>query len=105
VIADMIKPDGVKTHLLNHLRSLCTDKSWRVRYMVADKFVNVFFLTILTLKLAKIVGSDIIKQELIKKLVISKSAFSIIDQMFQQEIANGEIIPRRRRKTLRLGNG
>jgi len=35
------------------------------------------------------------KQELIKKLVMLKSAFSIIDQMFQQEIINANIIRKR----------
>ena len=32
------------------------------------------------------------KKDLVKKLIMLKSAFSIIDQMFQQEILNGEII-------------
>lgn len=32
------------------------------------------------------------KKELVKKIIMLKSAFSIIDQMFQQEILNGEII-------------
>ena len=35
------------------------------------------------------------KKDLVKQILMLKSAFSIIDQMFHQEIQNGEIIRRR----------
>ena len=41
VIAQAIKIEGVKAHVLPTLRILCSDSSWRVRYMVADKFIQV----------------------------------------------------------------
>ena len=40
-IAKAIKPSDVIEHLMPSLLGLCNDKSWRVRYMVADKFVSV----------------------------------------------------------------
>lgn len=40
-IAEVLTPEENKTQLLEILRSMCSDKSWRVRYMVADKFVQV----------------------------------------------------------------
>ncbi|RKO96657.1 ARM repeat-containing protein, partial [Caulochytrium protostelioides] len=49
----------VKLYLLAPLRNLCADKSWRVRYMVADKFVA----------LAQAVGEDIVRDDLIAVFV------------------------------------
>ena len=43
VISQAIKVDGVKAHVLPTLRTLCSDSSWRVRYMVADKLIQVSF--------------------------------------------------------------
>ena len=34
-------PELVATHVLPTVRSHCKDKSWRVRYMVADLFCKV----------------------------------------------------------------
>lgn len=42
VMAQQLKPEGVRKHLLNTLKVSCSDSSWRVRYMIADKFVQVF---------------------------------------------------------------
>jgi len=40
-IAEKLSPAETKEHLLAPLRSAVSDKSWRVRYMVADHFVKV----------------------------------------------------------------
>jgi hypothetical protein len=48
-----------KAHILETLKSLTGDKSWRVRYMIADKYVD----------LAKAVGPEIVKDELIMAFV------------------------------------
>lgn len=41
VIAQQLQPDEVKDQLLLQLRQSVSDKSWRVRYMVANYFVEV----------------------------------------------------------------
>lgn len=41
VIAQQLEPDEVKQQLLSQLRQSVADKSWRVRYMVANYFVEV----------------------------------------------------------------
>ena len=41
VIAKKLGPQDTKTQLLAQLRSSLSDKSWRVRYMVANHFVEV----------------------------------------------------------------
>lgn len=41
VIAQQLEPDEVKEQLLLQLRQSVADKSWRVRYMVANYFVEV----------------------------------------------------------------
>ncbi len=40
-IARKLEPAEVKEQLLMSLKSSVSDKSWRVRYMVADHFVQV----------------------------------------------------------------
>lgn len=40
-IAEQLSPSEVKDLLLDPLRSSVADKSWRVRYMVANEFVGV----------------------------------------------------------------
>ncbi len=42
IASEILKIEGVKAHILPTLRILCADSSWRVRYMIADKFVQVF---------------------------------------------------------------
>jgi serine/threonine-protein phosphatase 2A regulatory subunit A len=37
----MLTPEEAKTLVISTLRSLYSDKSWRVRYVVAEKFVRV----------------------------------------------------------------
>lgn len=37
-------PEETRTHLLPTVINLAKDSSWRVRYMVAEKYVNVCFL-------------------------------------------------------------
>ncbi|KAJ3197504.1 hypothetical protein HK101_003202 [Irineochytrium annulatum] len=54
-IAEMLTPDENKSLLLTVLRNLYADKSWRVRYMVAEKFVQ----------LSNAVGNDIVRDDLI----------------------------------------
>ena len=40
-IAEQLTPLQVKEHLLGSIRQTYQDKSWRVRYMVANTFVKV----------------------------------------------------------------
>lgn len=40
-IAEQLKPAEVKEQLLPQIRQAVTDKSWRVRYMVANHFMKV----------------------------------------------------------------
>jgi serine/threonine-protein phosphatase 2A regulatory subunit A len=40
-IAEALLAEENKSLLLNTVRALLSDKSWRVRYMVAEKFVQV----------------------------------------------------------------
>ena len=40
-IAQQMTPPEVKDHLLTQIRQALTDKSWRVRYMVSNNFVEV----------------------------------------------------------------
>ena len=40
-IAQQLTPPEVKDHLLTQIRQALTDKSWRVRYMVSNNFVDV----------------------------------------------------------------
>lgn len=41
VIANHLTPEEVNIHLLQQLRQSASDKSWRVRYMIASHFVEV----------------------------------------------------------------
>ena len=52
-------PEEVKEHLLESLRASVADKSWRVRYMVANEFVG----------LAEAVGEGIVREELVGAFV------------------------------------
>ena len=40
-IAETLTNEESKTYLLQTLRSMVSDKSWRVRYMIAENFVKV----------------------------------------------------------------
>jgi serine/threonine-protein phosphatase 2A regulatory subunit A len=40
-IAEILDHEETKSYLLPSIRSAVSDKSWRVRYMVADHFVEV----------------------------------------------------------------
>lgn len=59
-IAEEIPKEQQSSHgvLLTSLRSLFEDKSWRVRYMVADKFEKVKFLAYALLKTPLTWGID-----------------------------------------------
>ena len=54
-IAALFKHDDIEKYLLSAIRQAIDDKSWRVRYVVADKFVL----------LQEAVGTDITKNELV----------------------------------------
>lgn len=41
-IAEAFTPDECQELIASEMRSLCSDRSWRVRYMVAENFVKVF---------------------------------------------------------------
>jgi serine/threonine-protein phosphatase 2A regulatory subunit A len=43
-IASLLSTSDKELLVLPTLRDACNDKSWRVRYMVADKFVEVTHL-------------------------------------------------------------
>lgn len=40
-IAEVLGPETTKAQLLSQIKSLFTDKSWRVRYMVGDRFEKI----------------------------------------------------------------
>ena len=40
-IASILSPEDTEALVMPTLRSAVDDKSWRVRYMVADKFIDV----------------------------------------------------------------
>jgi len=40
-IAEELSPEECKSHFLQPLKAMVNDKSWRVRYMIADNFVKV----------------------------------------------------------------
>lgn len=40
-IAEQFTPEECKIYFLQTLKTLVADKSWRVRYMIADNFVKV----------------------------------------------------------------
>ena len=51
-IATLLPQEDLETLVMPTLRQAAEDKSWRVRYMVADKFSEVrflFFLSLLTI--------------------------------------------------------
>lgn len=58
-IAETMNASECKVHLLAALRSLYGDKSWRVRYVVAEKFC----------RLAKAVGKEIVREDLVTAFV------------------------------------
>jgi len=58
-LAELFTPEENKSLLLLTLKALATDKSWRVRYMVADNFVD----------LSKAVGDTITKEEFVNAFV------------------------------------
>jgi len=43
-ISQQLTPAEVKDHLLTQIRQALTDKSWRVRYMVSNNFVEVMLV-------------------------------------------------------------
>ena len=40
-IASLLSPDDIEKYVMSTLKQAAEDKSWRVRYMVADKFTDV----------------------------------------------------------------
>ena len=58
-IAQHLSPAETRDHLLDPLRVSVADKSWRVRYMVANEFVS----------LAEAVGEGIVREELVGAFV------------------------------------
>ncbi len=40
-LCEAMKPDEIRNQLLVHMRNLWGDKSWRVRYAVAENYVAV----------------------------------------------------------------
>lgn len=58
-LAANLTPAETKDHLSEPLRASVTDKSWRVRYMVANEFVS----------LAEAVGEGVVREELVGAFV------------------------------------
>lgn len=58
-IAEALEDEECKNYLGSTMKSLVSDRSWRVRYMVGDHFV----------KLAKAAGQDIVREELVTAYV------------------------------------
>lgn len=58
-IAEALDDEECKTHVSATMKAMVTDKSWRVRYMVADHFV----------RLATAAGEDIVRDELVMAFV------------------------------------
>lgn len=58
-IAEILPHSETKNYLLGSIRQAVWDKSWRVRYMVADHFV----------KLASAVGEDVVRDDLVAAFV------------------------------------
>jgi serine/threonine-protein phosphatase 2A regulatory subunit A len=58
-IAEALQDEECKNYLGGTMKSLVSDRSWRVRYMVGDHFV----------KLAKAAGQDIVREELVTAYV------------------------------------
>ena len=58
-LATSLSPDETREYLLEPLRASVTDKSWRVRYMVANEFVA----------LAEAVGEGVVREELVGAFV------------------------------------
>jgi hypothetical protein len=50
-IAEILTKEESKTYLLQTLRSMVSDKSWRVRYMIAENFVKVYHIITILLYL------------------------------------------------------
>ncbi len=71
-IAGTLTKDDIETLIAPTLNSAAKDKSWRVRYMVADKFVEVgtygrvyVYVYYLSLQLQKAVGPQLTKTNLV----------------------------------------
>ena len=58
-LASDLSPDETREYLLDPLRASVSDKSWRVRYMVASEFVG----------LAEAVGEGVVRDELVGAFV------------------------------------
>lgn len=69
-IASKLSPAEVNDQLRSSLRSAVSDKSWRVRYMVADHFVKVRFCQspLGTAKLNKTLDLSSSLKQLVKSL-------------------------------------
>lgn len=81
----MLDHEETKNYLLPSIRSAVSDKSWRVRYMVADHFVEVciirailsaivcshvsLFFSLSLLQLASAVGEEVVRDELVQAFV------------------------------------
>lgn len=69
-IAELLSQDDTEKLVMPTVRDAANDKSWRVRYMVADKFTEVKFMLlcdvlIFGLQLQKAVGPEITKTDLV----------------------------------------
>ena len=69
-MAELLQQEDVEQLVMPTLRQCAEDKSWRVRYMVADKFTE----------LQKAVGPEISKQDLVSAFQVRIIVFSQKDR-------------------------
>ena len=71
-MAELLQQEDVEQLVMPTLRQCAEDKSWRVRYMVADKFTE----------LQKAVGPEISKQDLVSAFQVKNYIFLICNYFY-----------------------
>ena len=72
-IASLLQTEDVEQLVMPTLRQCAEDKSWRVRYMVADKFTE----------LQKAVGPEITKADLVPAFQVSQERITRLSFRFR----------------------
>ena len=75
-MAELLQQEDVEQLVMPTLRQCAEDKSWRVRYMVADKFTE----------LQKAVGPEIAKQDLVSAFQVCSHVFLSLNSFDQSFI-------------------
>ncbi|XP_063718428.1 serine/threonine-protein phosphatase 2A 65 kDa regulatory subunit A alpha isoform-like isoform X1 [Symsagittifera roscoffensis] len=92
----LTKNEDKETHVIPTLKSACDDKSWRVRYMVAEKFTE----------LQKALGPELTKNELVNVFQsLLKDNEAEVRSMSAQQIKDfAEALPSASRETVVMNN-